>query len=235
MHDWFEVDSTPTANLAIKLVGGDGPNFFDLNNTGNNEGITVVGGPAGDSLTLDRVQTSCAFPDSVTLSEVNGAAYSSPALSVTGTATSAVVIGVTNITDNMYGGTLDVNDLSPLGETFITVTGVRSPSKNANHVVIEPASGGAFDDIGVSYVNGTAINDFGTFTQYSITGLVSQDDVRIKLNGGGGETVRRPSVSRVLHADTRRLGSIRRRQHARRAAQHAWFHGDDDHRRRRRS
>ena len=67
VDDSFEVDATPADNLAITLIGGDGVNDYDIDNLGNNDGITIIGGFGGNFLTLDRTQSSSAFPDSVTL------------------------------------------------------------------------------------------------------------------------------------------------------------------------
>ncbi len=89
----------------------------------------------------------------------------------------------------MYGGTLDVEDLAALGYTTVGVLGFFSAPNDANHVVIEPPLGGAADNLTVSYNNGTSIDDQATLTQYTIVSLVTRDDVRIKLNGGGSETV----------------------------------------------
>ena len=187
VDDSFEVNATPADNLAITLIGGDGVNDYDIDHLGNNDGITIIGGFGGNFLTLDRTQSSSAFPDSVTLATTTTS--SGPALSVTGPTTSVVAIGVSDITDNMYGGTLDVDDLATIAYMYITVTGEASIPGDRNHVVIEPPSGHAADNATVSYDNGLSIDDQATFAQYSITGFVAQDDVRIKLNGGGSETV----------------------------------------------
>ena len=132
VNDTFEVDSTPAANLTIEIIGGDGVNNYDFYNLGYNVGIAIVGGYGDNLLTLYRTQTSPASPDSVTLGTVS--AILGPELSVTGTTTSIVATGVTDITDNMYGGTLDVDDLAAIGYTNISVVGLfrrrRTPIKS---------------------------------------------------------------------------------------------------------
>ena len=87
----------------------------------------------------------------------------------------------------MYGGTLDAGDLSPVGVFDINVTGEASPADDPNHVIIEPPLQGAPDNLSVN--TGLSVQDTATDTDYLITGLVAQDDVRIELNGDGSATV----------------------------------------------
>ena len=108
-------------------------------------------------------------------------------LNVTGSATSIAVTGVYNIDVNMYGGTLDAGDLGPVGAFTVNVTGKASPAGDPNHVIIEPPLEDAPDNL--TFDTGLSVQDTATNTNYLVTGLVAQDDVRIKLNGGGSETV----------------------------------------------
>ena len=80
-----------------------------------------------------------------------------------------------------------------------------SPTGDPNHVIIEP------DAVNKDHIlvdTGLSINDVGTDTQYTITGLAAQDDVRIKLNGRLRDGIRCPDA-RPLLADLRRLGDVR--------------------------
>ena len=183
--DSFNVTNTAATGLLTKLTGGVGLNVFDIDHGGVNQNIVITGGPGGNTLILDRPQSSASAPDSVALAAVN--TPSGPAVSVTGSATSIIMSGVYNIDVNMYGGTLDAGDLGPVGAFTVNVTGKASPAGDPNHVIIEPPLGDAPDNLTVD--TGLSVDDLATDTGYSITGLVAQDDVRIKLNGGGSETV----------------------------------------------
>ena len=188
--DTFEVTDTPVANLTTVLVGGTGANVFDIAHTfGLNENIVIGGGSGSNTLVLDRIFSSPIAPDSISM----GVGYTDTDqlliryLAVTGTGTSIQVTGVNAIDVKMYGGTLDAEDLSQLGTFAVDVTGEESRSSDPNEVIIEPPPGGVPDNVTVQ--GGTSIQDTATGTNYSITGLAAEDDVRVKLNGCGSETV----------------------------------------------
>ncbi len=183
--DTFNVSNTAITGLLTKLTGGVGLNFFDIDHGGVNQNIVITGGPGGNTLTLDRPQSSASAPDSVALAAVT--TQSGPAVSVTGSATSIIMSGVYLIDVNMYGGTLDAGDLGPVGAFTVNVTGKASPAGDPSHVIIEPPLQNAPDNVTVD--TGLSVQDLATDTSYSMSGLVAQDDVRIKLNGGGSETV----------------------------------------------
>jgi uncharacterized repeat protein (TIGR03803 family) len=173
--------------LSLLINAGAGTNSFDIIHGGSNNNITLESVGGTNSLTLERKVSSSEIPDSLTLAPTANPGSSGSSLNVTGTGTSLTAYNIPNIQVDMYGGTLDVYDLSSLGASVITVAGVVSPKDDPNHVIIEaPASGGA-DNLTIGA--GLAIADTATHTNYSITGLVKQDDVRVKLNGGGTETV----------------------------------------------
>ncbi len=185
-NDTFEITNTPSTGLTTDLTGGTGANVFDIVHGGVNQNITVAGGTGTNTLVLDRPQSSAAAPDSVTLAPLLGRVFSRR-VAITGSATSITMSGVYIINVNMYGGTLDAGDLVQDGNFTIDVTGKLSPLDDPNHVIIEPPQGGLPDNLTVQA--NSLIQDTATGTNYSIAGLVAQDDVRIKLNGGGAETV----------------------------------------------
>ena len=187
--DLFEVDATPTANLAITLHSGFGANVYDLDDVGNNEGITIDADSGTNELILDHTGSSSTSPYNLTLSAMYVEDYRRQAVIVTGQTTSAVVIGVLDIEVNMYGGTLDVGDLAAVGATNIVVTGKSHIPNDPNEVVVEPPAMGAPDNLDVVWAGGLDIGDTATDTTYLVTGFGAQDDVQIKLNGGGSETV----------------------------------------------
>ena len=191
--DSFNVTNTPASGLLTELSGGVGYNVFDIIHGGVNQNIAIIGGSGNNQLELDRSQSSAAAPDSVVLaSGSKGPGSLLNAVSITGSATSITMTGVYTINVSMYGGTLDAGDLRPDGEFNIDVTGKASPAGDANHVVIEPPSAGTPDNAGIG--TGPSIADFATLTQYEITGFVAQDDIRLKINGGGSETVNDPET-----------------------------------------
>ncbi len=141
-------------------------------------------------MVLDRPQSSAAAPDSLTLAS-GSTVPGTPAdeVDITGSATSITMSGVQFIDVNMYGGTLDAGDLGPVGAFGVKVTGEASPAGDPNHIIIEPPLDNAPDDMTVLYNDALLVWDPATNTDYSILSLTAQDDVRIKLNGGGYETV----------------------------------------------
>ena len=183
--DFLTVTSTPGANLATDLIGGTGPNYFDIVHDALNLGINVTGGTGVNVLILDRVVSSASAPDSVAIAAI--ASEAGPELRVTGTTTSVIASDVPFIDADLYGGTLDVGDLSLVGDESVNVQGKASPAGDPNHLVIEPPLDGKPDDLSVD--TGLSIDDAATGTNFGVTGFVAQDDVRIKLNGGGSETV----------------------------------------------
>ena len=208
------------------VTGGGAQNTFDIVHNQNDddpvtnlENITVIGGPgagATDTLVLDRVLSSSTAPDSVTLSagsETLGV-YSYEGVEVTGTDTSIFDDGVYAISVNMYGGTLDVNDLSSAGSYNISVQGIQSPSRDPNHIIIEPPQNNYADDVSVD--TGLTIDDQATDTDYMITRLVAQDnnnDVRIKFARIWLRDRPRYPEHRPVHAHLRLVFTLAERQY----------------------
>ena len=166
--DTFEVTNTPTIGLSTDLTGGTGPNTFEIVHGGVNQDIVVSGGSGSNSLVLDRPLTSAADPDSVTPSrhgdQEREQSWSRP-VDITGSDTFVQMSNVYNITVNMYGGTLDAEDLSLSGSFTIAVTGNASPAGDPNHIIIEPPLFGAPDNLTVHA--GLAIQDTATNTNYN--------------------------------------------------------------------
>jgi hypothetical protein len=182
--------------LKTQIFGGPGGSTFDIVHGGLNSSILLVGGTGigGNALILDRTLSTTAAPDSLELAPTTGP--DGAALGVTGTGTSLTVYNVYNLAANIYGGTFDFQDLSSLGAFTIAVTGMASPAGDPNHVIVEAPAGGRPDgNVIGGFLNklnqpvGMSLQDTPTDTNYSIFGLVAQDDVRIKLNGGGTTTL----------------------------------------------
>ena len=167
VNDNFTVINTATANLVTELMGGTGTNVFDIIHGGVNQNIAITGGAGGNTLILDRIASSAAEPDCVTMIAVS--TPSGPGVSVTGIMTSVVATGVTNITVNINGTTLDMGDLAAVGATSITVNAYNSPASDFNHMIIEPPLLDAPDNLTVSPADaGVSVQDVATDASYQI-------------------------------------------------------------------
>ncbi len=199
----------------IELFGGEGTNTYDIvheiinNKSSSNQNIVITGGSGSNTLVLDREVSSAAAPDSLTLSSAGELLNHNIVFyrEATGTDTSVKLFGVNTIDVNMYGGTLYAGYLGSDGtETVVDVNGVESPDGDPNHIIIEPPDDLHNDNIIVG--PGLSIQDPPTLTNYTITGLVAQDDVTIEPHGGlrVGQRYRGP---RPLLPDLRRLVDVR--------------------------